>query len=1139
MTFARRAATLLALAPLALAALVTFHSDASAQGFRAVYTRDGIDAIAVGDNGDTYRTLVGGDSWTEQPLGLSSDVLNDVQGRGYTLLVVSGGGLIWRSTDSGGNWISTSASGNPSLKAIAMPADSVWYVVGSLGTVLKTVDAGATWNALSTGTGQTLYGVCFTDANHGWAAGDHGTLLGTTDGGATWNPVALATINPLYSVDQRGSKIWVVGANATAFRSTDGGATFGVVNLKFDAHADVKVVRMTGADSLYLAGGGGFIRYTTNGGATWTFQQHRMHAPITDIAVNGSVVFASDAGNRVVMYSTNGGAFWRFPSIAGFTRSWGANPKYVFGGQVRGTSFGLNPVYKSTIYCGIGPNVMRSRDDGDTWQVAAALPSGYSKVNAFIVSAKDSNVWLAAIAGASVVDRVYRTADGGTTWTISLTHDFGEYGIPMRNDPDHPDTVYFGGELSASGSPLTPLQRSTDFGLSWNNLGPSVFRSPCDLVIQPDSSNVIVVADGVTGSGSGHHLKSTDYGQTWQTKDTTPGSEIPGMANSRLSPSTILSTNWPSGGTMRTQNGGETWQFVDSSPQTWGIDVAKDDPNVYMFGQYSGNPVFTYLSLDGGATFSSISVPNTFGNNYSFYLRDRGTILAEQSSGIWKLSTTYTITPASNAQSLTLSAPDGGEVWQAGTYHVVTWAASNIALVRLEYRRALGQPWVWIADVPGYNGSYGWTVPYDATAQAKVRVYDIADASPMDSSSALFTISAPMLDESPASLAFGTQPYQTSSVLPLTIRNAGNLTLHVTSISTQTGVFAPGRTTLTLAPSQQDTVGVWFMPPWGGVYADTATIVCDDLGHSPLRVPLGGTATGPQVHLTSPIGGESWAYGSQHAVTWTSDQITNVKVEYRVHPDSAWVTVTPSTDAAAGSYLWTVPYHPTVTAAVRVSSTDGAPSDASPAVFALTSSALAATPAPVDFGVVEVGNTIGTAIAVSNPGNAPLNVSAVSVDKPEFWVSRTSFVVPAGTSDTLGVFFHPTGVGPDSAMVSFVSDAPGSPQELKVGGMGVNDVAVTGAQPARFSLAQNQPNPFGRSTLIRYTLAHDADVALDVYDLGGKRVATLASGRQGAGVYRVSFARAARGAGTLPAGVYFYRLQAGGFLATRKMLIVR
>ncbi|MFN3560808.1 MAG: T9SS type A sorting domain-containing protein, partial [Chloroherpetonaceae bacterium] len=85
-----------------------------------------------------------------------------------------------------------------------------------------------------------------------------------------------------------------------------------------------------------------------------------------------------------------------------------------------------------------------------------------------------------------------------------------------------------------------------------------------------------------------------------------------------------------------------------------------------------------------------------------------------------------------------------------------------------------------------------------------------------------------------------------------------------------------------------------------------------------------------------------------------------------------------------------------------------------------------------------------------------------------------------------------------------------------------------------FELAQNYPNPFNPTTTIRYQIPTAQTVSLKVYDVLGKEVATLVNGRQEAGSYSVPF-----NASRLSSGMYFYRLQAGEYVETRKMMLVK
>jgi M6 family metalloprotease-like protein len=96
------------------------------------------------------------------------------------------------------------------------------------------------------------------------------------------------------------------------------------------------------------------------------------------------------------------------------------------------------------------------------------------------------------------------------------------------------------------------------------------------------------------------------------------------------------------------------------------------------------------------------------------------------------------------------------------------------------------------------------------------------------------------------------------------------------------------------------------------------------------------------------------------------------------------------------------------------------------------------------------------------------------------------------------------------------------------------DVLVSEKLPAEFTLDHNYPNPFNPSTTIRYGLPGRSRVALTVFNTLGQQVATLVQGEQEAGFHEAVFDAAG-----LASGVYLYRLQAGDFIQTKRLVLVR
>jgi hypothetical protein len=125
---------------------------------------------------------------------------------------------------------------------------------------------------------------------------------------------------------------------------------------------------------------------------------------------------------------------------------------------------------------------------------------------------------------------------------------------------------------------------------------------------------------------------------------------------------------------------------------------------------------------------------------------------------------------------------------------------------------------------------------------------------------------------------------------------------------------------------------------------------------------------------------------------------------------------------------------------------------------------------------------------------------------------------------TAGILVQPqTGVGQGSLVKALLF-------QIVIAG-GIED--LTGI-PKEFALQQNYPNPFNPSTTIRYGLPNRSQVTLAVFNTLGQQVAQLVNGEQEAGYHEVTF-----DGSRLASGVYLYRMQAGSYVETRKLLLVR
>ena len=98
----------------------------------------------------------------------------------------------------------------------------------------------------------------------------------------------------------------------------------------------------------------------------------------------------------------------------------------------------------------------------------------------------------------------------------------------------------------------------------------------------------------------------------------------------------------------------------------------------------------------------------------------------------------------------------------------------------------------------------------------------------------------------------------------------------------------------------------------------------------------------------------------------------------------------------------------------------------------------------------------------------------------------------------------------------------------------VNSVSDSGIIPLEFRLFDPYPNPFNASTIIRYQLPKSQHVALRIYDVTGREIATLMNEQMQAGCHRILW-----DAQSIPTGVYFVKMEANAFSAIRKVVLVK
>ncbi|WP_309887670.1 lamin tail domain-containing protein [Archangium sp.] len=210
----------------------------------------------------------------------------------------------------------------------------------------------------------------------------------------------------------------------------------------------------------------------------------------------------------------------------------------------------------------------------------------------------------------------------------------------------------------------------------------------------------------------------------------------------------------------------------------------------------------------------------------------------------------------------------------------------------------------------------------------------------------------------------------------------------------------------------------------GGTTNTYRVTAVDKAGNESVASSVTATTPLAVIAVTSPNGGESWAGGSTQSITWTSRDISNVKLEYTLDNGSTWNMIASAVAASTGSYTWTVPGAPTTAARVRATDAFGSTADVSDGTFAIT-------------GVATQGKVIINEILANEPGGSTsgefvelVNVGSASVDISG-WVIRDDASIrhtfPAGTvlggGRAIAVFASAAGIptGTPNAVASSTS----------------------------------------------------------------------------------------------------------------------
>jgi photosystem II stability/assembly factor-like uncharacterized protein len=405
----------------------------------------------------------------------------------YYVGTLAGG--VFRSNDAGATW-ATVNSGLPSrsVSALAQPDASApdTVLAGTEGAgVYRTTSGGASWTRTSAGVAAasvSALAVAPDSPATVYAGTRGGGVLKSVDGGASWAPAAVADLvyrdfDPWVgslAIDPNAPATLYLASNNGVFKSTAAGASWSRLTPPAALSVSQVVAIEPGGIAVWAGGFNGIAR-STDGGATWTLPTDGFSKRVLSLAFDpaaAQTVYAGTDGTGV-WKSSNGGMSWvevNNDGGAGWVRS----------GRI--ATLAVDPAHPGTIYAGVdGRAVWKSTDGGGSWSpVTQGLVDpatlAYATPTALAFDPHDPTALYLTVAdslfssGAGGLAGVYRTTDGGASWSRFGDGLTGRALLSLLVDPSAAGRLYVGSQgagafrLGPPASRLRAPRRKLDRG---------------------------------------------------------------------------------------------------------------------------------------------------------------------------------------------------------------------------------------------------------------------------------------------------------------------------------------------------------------------------------------------------------------------------------------------------------------------------------------------------------------------------------------------------------------------------------------------------------------------------------------------------------------------------------------------------
>jgi len=323
------------------------------------------------------------------------------------------------------------------------------------------------------------------------------------------------------------------------------------------------------------------------------------------------------------------------------------------------------------------------------------------------------------------------------------------------------------------------------------------------------------------------------------------------------------------------------------------------------------SPTNMINGLDIGYTISYDPIPD-FEPNTTYYWKivPYNAVGSALNCPIWSF-TTYD-------NALTLSYPNGGEIWVAGTTRTIRWNSNSTPQINLSVSYDNGNNWTHLASIDGSKGFYHYQVPSINSMNCRMKLASVLDESITDISDGTF------INTSSSSYPKVMLSYPSGGGINLKVGEPISINWSRQNVSIVSLDFSAddGQTWTEIASELSTDSCVWTLPDTptldGRIRVRSSDIAdVNDISDSKFSIS--------KIQLLTPNGGEiitgDYSGSYTYPITWSAVGMNNVKIQYSIDSGFNWVTAISSIKASYGIWYWTIPSCNVSNAMIRISNT--------------------------------------------------------------------------------------------------------------------------------------------------------------------------------------------------------------------------